>query len=514
LCLYYVDDPLHHPQTIRARMGSVFYVPQKRGRVHVIPPSKRRELESGTNDAAAASSSPSAASSSSSPSARAPLSASECASVGWNVLVVTLSLANLPMQGQGGGPGAGAYRFVYFDSTRQRNLAASDVFIIKPSAGAAAAAAKAGEARLGTAAAPYVAPSVRAPAPPSSSSVVPGSAPVTTAAAVGADTSASPASNPSSAPSKSSGGIFSFLPSTLNPLSWGHRGSSQGLPAATTSSAPQPARAASASPSAAAAAAAALAAASIPGTSLAPPVALHPSFALLSVASPERLASYLTVPPPYFRSHFHLNHAAVGLALHLDPNLDEFSRRFTAGPDGSGPGIMTPAEFWLRYFFLMSRLDDNHEAMAGHHVHNARTGSQVLNAAAAQNPPEQPHSSDSVTSSPARSSTSSPVPAMTASEVVSTGGPQASTSSVATATATTQAHAGTPPLHPVRPAPAASPARAPVAAATVPAASTRVRSSGEDDDEDADSSYVPPSFAAMPAQPAQTQQDPAPSGRG
>jgi hypothetical protein len=256
-----------------------------------------------------------------------------------------------------------------------------------------------------------------------------------------------------------------------------------------------------------------LAAASIPGTSLAPPVALHPSFALLSVASPERLASYLTVPPPYFRSHFHLNHAAVGLALQLDPNLDEFSRRFTAGPDGSGPGIMTPAEFWLRYFFLMSRLDDNHEATTVHHVHNTRTGSQVLNAAAAQNPPEQQHS-DSVTSSPARSrATSSPVPAA-ASEAVSTGGPEAPTSSIATATATTQAHAGTPPLHPVRPAPAASPARVPVAAAaTVPAASTRVRSPGEDDDEDADSSYVPPSFAAMPAQPEQTEESAA-SGRG
>ncbi|MDO9174423.1 MAG: hypothetical protein Q7V62_06420 [Actinomycetota bacterium] len=114
----------------------------------------------------------------------------------------------------------------------------------------------------------------------------------------------------------SSGGLFSFMPTILSPAAW-------------TSTAAQP----SVQPSSPA------------------PVALHPSFQVLSNPTPDQMLKFSQPPPAYFRSHFQLNTAAVTLALQLDPNLKAFKDRFV-------PKLMSEKEFFVSYFFQMTKLSD------------------------------------------------------------------------------------------------------------------------------------------------------------
>ena len=113
ICLFYVDD-VQMPHVIRPRLGSVFYLSEKRNTSGwCVPPSRRLQPSASSSS----SSSTSSASAFSSPSA--PLSDADVACLGWDSLIVTMNLSTLPMA---------AYRFLLYDSARDRYMAATDIF--------------------------------------------------------------------------------------------------------------------------------------------------------------------------------------------------------------------------------------------------------------------------------------------------------------------------------------------------------------------------------------------------
>ena len=123
ICLYYVDYPQDKPWQLRPRIGNVWYLATRRKR-QVVPAMDTQQEASSAPAPAAAASSSSVASSSSTASPAAPLSPSELPSLGWDSLSITLKLDSI-------GVGS-SWRFVYFDSIRQAPLAATDVFTIRP----------------------------------------------------------------------------------------------------------------------------------------------------------------------------------------------------------------------------------------------------------------------------------------------------------------------------------------------------------------------------------------------
>jgi hypothetical protein len=281
------------------------------------------------------------------------------------------------------------------------------------------------------------------------------------------------------ATSSTSSSVFSFIPALLTPTSWVTPS------AADASNAPN-------SPT---------------------PVALHPSFHLLSDPSPENIQHFSQPPPAYFRSYFTLNAAACTLALQLDPRLSSFKADFV-------PKQMTEKEFWIRYYFGMARLNDSDIAQypkvegrapaeATPHSLLAPTGADVPAAVAAVSP-----ANGATTFTHADSPPSSPIAA--APSIARVASPPA---------APAIPPAVVPPAAAPSPAPAVSaPEAAPKKSTVLPptpqapvaiSAATIARSQqmarppinpgaraailSPDDDDGDDGSYVPPSFAALPA---------------
>lgn len=419
ICLYYVDDA-GRPQTMRPRMGSVFYLSERRAAsaTSCVPPSLR---SSETPDELR---------------------------LGWDSMTVTLKLNSLPMS---------TYRFVYFDAVRQQVMAATDIITLK----------------------------MQHFPPPVAAARAPALAPTTMARqrSSGTGSTSGLLGSQSSATSVGSS-LLSYLPS---------------LPAWVTGS-------------------------STTSSSSAAPVALHPSF--LALSGPDMLEKYEQAPPAFFRSHFTLNASAVHLALQLDRGLESLRDRLV-------PSRMTQDEFFLRYFWLMGKLSEEEitEYPAATIAEKTTEMEVVPTAPLAQVlPPRAPAEMPSHTPTPPPASSSSSYapptssyvpPALTAVSVEPSAAANATTVpaySPPSAAAAVAALAPLPasPAAPLSTSPAIASSSSPIRIVSSPAApvvtvATASRLTGGrpirssrggdlDDEEDADSTYVPPTFSAPPPQ--------------
>ena len=366
--------------------------------------------------------------------------------LGWDRITVTFSVGSIA---------PGTYRFGYFDSQRQQILAVSDVFTIRETS------------------APRPIGAVRsANSSPSASS-------------------SSHSAGPPSSSTGAGGGVFSFLPSLWSP--------------APSTSHPTDA----------------------PSTPV--PVALHPSFQVLSSPS---FASYYDPahpPPAYFRSHFTLNSHAVQLALQLDPNLQSFKDRMQH-LSHSGTAPMKDLEFWTRYFWSMSKLSD--EELTTYPTPNTSAASSstpsTSNIAAALTTPKPSvtpittttiSATTTTTTSTYQTPVASPVDkAVAAPPPVSSYVPPslsmtnsnptqsirtdtntpttAAPASIASQTASTPISSK--PIAPISTSTSTSSTLFSSSTAKSAARSPVTNRRGDSDDEEADSSYVPPSFAKLP----------------